>query len=118
MYGLPKDFNASIFVEHELVQICFTINTIHLYFDGEVSVTLLASFAYSPTLNEASSIETVPVLSSSLMQLIGKKVGSATAKVDGTLTIVFQDGASLVCLDDSLDYESYSIRIGEREIIV
>jgi hypothetical protein len=118
MYGLPKDFSALIFVGQELVEICFTVNTAHLVFDGEVSITLLSSYVYTSSSNNVSRKETVPVLSSSLMHLIGKKVSSATAKTDGTLTLMFEDGASLILLDDSRDYESYSIRIGDREIVV
>jgi len=118
MYGLPKGFDASEFVGQELVQICFTANTISLAFDGDVLVTLLSSFGYSTTSNEVNRRETVPVSSSDLMHLIGKSVRSASAEPDGTLTLVFQDGATFTCLDDSREYESYSIHIGDREIIV
>ena len=118
MFGLPKDFNASVFVGQELIQICFTANTIHLTFDREVTITLLSSFVEKHGLNEMSRRETVPVLSSGLMRLIGQKVSSASSESDGTLTLEFEDGNTLICLDDSPSYESYSIRVGDKEIIV
>lgn len=46
MYGLPSDFDASIFVGRELQQVSFTVNTVHLTFDGDVAITLESSFVF------------------------------------------------------------------------
>ena len=118
MYGLPKDFDEAAFVGQELVQVSFSVNTIHFVFDGKASLTLLSTFIYSPSLNDAVHRETVPVSSSGLMELIGNKVKSARATSDGQLTLVFENGGSLTCVDDSIEYESYYICIGDKEIIV
>jgi hypothetical protein len=118
MYGLPKDFDASIFVGHELTQICFTANTIDFAFGDDIAITLTSSFKHSSATNDWEHTESVPVSSSTLMRLIGKRVTSADAVKDGTLTLSFETKERLTFLDDSRDYESYSIRIGEKEIIV
>jgi hypothetical protein len=118
MYGLPQDFDATVFVGKELVQVSFSANTIHFSFDAHISVTLLSSFVYSSASDDARSTQAVPVQSSNLMSLIGHTVDSADAKPDGTLTLGFDNGHSLTFLDDSQNYESYWIHIGGREIIV
>ena len=118
MYGLQQDFDATIFVGQELIQICFSANTVDFTFSGDILITLESSFIYRSTPTGADHREAVPVSSSDLMHLIGHKIDSATATSDGTLALIFDNGHALTFLDDSTDYESYSIRIGQREIIV
>jgi hypothetical protein len=118
MYGLKQDFDATVFVGRELGQICFSSNNIHFAFSDGVSITLESSFIHCDTLLADGLTQVVPVLSSDLMRLIGHAVSSAAARPDGTLSLVFDNGNSLMFLDDSKDYESYAIRIGDREIIV
>jgi hypothetical protein len=118
MYGLPIDFDGSEFVERQLIQISFTENTIHLVFEGDVSLTLLSTFKYRLAQSDTTYEETIPVLSSQLMGLIGDKVKSATASRNGELSLLFGTGGNLTCVDDSTEYESYSIHIGDKEIIV
>ena len=118
MYGLQEDFDTTVFVGRELIQICFSANTINFAFSDDISITLASSFVYSNASNDVSRKQAVPVSSSSLMHLIGHRIDAATASSDGTLGLVFDDGHNLALLDDSKDYESYSIRIGDKEIIV
>ena len=118
MYGLPPDFDASVFVGHELLEVCFSANTIQLVFDENVSVTLEGAFAFAKVPSEELHRDRVPVESSALMVVAGEKVGHASSEPNGSLTLSFAGGATLVCLDDSPNFESYHVRIGDREIIV
>ena len=118
MYGLPDDFDASIFVGRELEQVCFWAYSIHLVFDRDVSVTLESSFSFRSTPDKELVDESIPVRSSDLMILIGRKVEHAWAERNGTLNLSFAGGATLVCLDETKQYESYRIRIADKEIIV
>jgi hypothetical protein len=118
MYGLTEDFDPTVFLGCQLTQICFTQNTIHFDFSGDVSVTLESSFLYCSDADDSVCRQIVPVSSSNLMHLLGSSVDSATAEPDGTLLLGFGEGRTLAFLDDSKEYESYSIRIGTRVIIV
>jgi len=118
MYGLPATFDASEFIGKELLQICFTANTINLSFEDDIAITILGSFVYQTSANTRAEKQILPVASSSLMCLAGKLVRLAEAQRDGTLTLCFDNNHILTILDDSKAYESYSIRVGGREIIV
>ena len=52
------------------------------------------------------------------MTLIGEHVVAATGNADGTLVLEFDNGGKIVCLDDSLDYESYKIRANGLDLVV
>jgi hypothetical protein len=112
MYGLPADYDASFFVGRELEGVFFSVNTIHFHFADAVSITLTGSFVHRRTIDDPGETQTVPVASSSLMTLTGKQVREARATPDGTLTLTFDDGQVLVCLDESGPYESYEIQNG------
>jgi len=118
MYGLLANFDVSAFVKKELTLVSFSVNTINLSFEEDVSITILGSFMYSPDLPTSESKQTIPVSSSNLMRLIGKVVCFAERRDDGGLTLHFDNGHILVILDDSREYESYSVRIGDKEIVV
>jgi hypothetical protein len=117
MYGLPVTFDTSVFVGRELDEVCFTTNTITFSFKG-VLITVMGSFIHRDKQRTTANKQRVPVSSSSLMSLAGKAVRLAEAREDGTLTLYFTNGNALILLDDSQEYESYTIRIGDEETIV
>jgi len=118
MYGLPENFDSAAFVDTELVQIAFSANTIDFWFGENISITLMSSFIHRIDSNKTEGRHTVPVTESGLMALIGKSVSSASADRDGTLILLFENGDSLTFLDDSKQYESYSIQLGGERTIV
>lgn len=117
MYGLPTEFDASRFARLTLEQVSFTVNTIHLSFSENVSITIESSYEFLDWNGDARR-QTVPVNDSRLMQLLGKSVESARASNDGTLILCFGNGQTLTCYDDTPMYEAYIIRFGVEEIIV
>ena len=116
MYGLPEDFDGSIFVGLELVEVSFTVNTVHLAFDADVSITIGSRFILH--VGGAREEHAVPAKSSNITALIGRSVRLVDANPDGTLRLQFDGGDALTCLDDSKVYESYQIHFPGREIIV
>jgi hypothetical protein len=115
--GLPANYDASFFVGREVKQVCFSVNTIDVIFDDDVYVSLRGPFVHKrgPEANEEP--QSVPVRSSGLMSISGRQVTSAGATTDGTLTLTFDDGQVLICLDDG-GYESYEIRNGADRTFV
>ena len=118
MYGLPSDFDASVFIGRELQMVAFTVNTVHLSFDGEVELTIETSFDVQLDDTSEAVRQAPPVQTSSLMSLVGRTIRSARAHSDGTLMLDFSGGGTLTCIDDSKEYESYHIRVHGREIDV
>lgn len=118
MYGLPDNFDASIFLTKKLDLLCYSENTINLSFEGALSVTILRSFIHKRALHETACKQTLPVSKSSLMCLVGKVVCHVASDKQGSLTLNFDNGHVLELFDDSQNYESYIIRIGETEVIV
>ncbi len=118
MYGLPINFNISVLVGKKLNLVCFSANTISLSFEEDVSITIMNSFIYRDKSYETSNKHSGPVSSSNLMCLVGKAISHAEGQKDGMLTLQFDNEHALVLLDDSREYESYIIKIGNKEIIV
>lgn len=118
MYGLPPDFDASVFVGTELTQVSFSVNTVHLVLEPGVWISIEASFSVQVGAGAPFVTNSPPVESSELMALIGKKVRAAAGSVDGTLTLTFENGGTVVCLDDSDGYESYTVHARGKTFIV
>jgi hypothetical protein len=117
LYGLPAEFDARVFVQRALVQMCFSVNTISLSFDGAM-ITVESSVIYKRDPTDPGEAVSPPVSRTSMTSVIGKTVRFASSKPDGSLSLHFDDGQALMFSDDSETYESYKIQIGEQEIIV
>jgi hypothetical protein len=118
MYDLPDDFDPEEFVGHELEQVSFTANTVHLAFDGEASVTILGAFEVSAPGDSGVTRQAPPLMESNVMALLGRKVVSARMAERRTVIFEFDGGGKLTCMDDMPAYEAYTIRIGSKEIVV
>ncbi len=117
MYGLPKNFDASFFIDKRLEMICFNANQLYLHFNDGIVVTIESDFWYQPSSSKGELVS-VPVLQSDMMKLLEHQVSKAVADNNGTLVITFDNGCVLKCLDNSSNYECYQIKIGNRVIIV
>lgn len=118
MYGLPPDFDPSIFIGRELQQVSFTANTVHLAFDTDIAITLESTFEFQLDKRTEVVKQSPPVQVSSLMSLIGRQVCSASSNSDGTIILEFAGGGAFTCIDDSKQYESYHVWIHGNEIVV
>src|SRR5574341_2119657 len=117
MYGLPEDFDASVFVGRELQQVSFTANTISLIFDGDVAIAVESTIIVQLGEVAVPERQSVPMTSSSLMSLAGLTVQRARSERNGTLALDFGRGRTLTLLDDSSQYESYQLQILGRQIV-
>jgi hypothetical protein len=119
MYGLPADFDGAFFTGRVVEEVSFTTSSIVISFDQRVAITIESAFEHVvDAMPGQSQIVYVPVCESKLMALIGLPVRATEAKQDGTLTLFFDGGQILRCIDDKPNYESYIIRNGDNEIYV
>lgn len=121
MHGLPKGFDGMVFVGRCVEQVCFSQNTLHLDFGDDLSITSESLVVHErvadggPVWSERVS---VPVETCGLMRLIGPSITHSRVVDDANLILEFEDGQILHIMDDSKTYESYRIRVGDREIFV
>ncbi len=118
MYGLPKDLDLSVFINKEIEEITFTVNTIVFCFGIGLSITTESIVEFFYLKDGSCCCVEPPVESSNLMMLLGKKIVNAIANPNGKLELAFDDGMKLGFLDDSSQYESYRINIDGKEIVV
>jgi hypothetical protein len=113
MYGLPKDFDGSFLVGRTLELVCFSQNQMSLHFSDDITITIESAFSY-----KIDQIVDVPVQQSNLMELLGSSVSVAQGDENGTLSLLFDNGATLKVFDTTKQYESYTISYGGKVIIV
>jgi len=121
MYGLPKDFKGEFLVGRFLEQICFGLYQVQLRFDQRVTIAVESTFLYKDSLASEPrkiGIPDLPAIQSDLLQLLHHKIVNAFGNEEGTLTMEFDHGHILLCLDDEPAYEAYQIIQGEDQIIV
>ena len=116
MHGLPATFDTAFLLNRTLEEICFTENQILLLFDMDVQITLEGAYSHSERGTESEPLH-VPASTSKLMQLAGHTIVRAASTADGTLSMFFDNGHRLTCLDTP-QYESYRVRHRSQEIIV
>lgn len=119
MYGLPKDFDGSDWVEKTLELVCFAEYQVYFHFSGDLRITVESCFSYQKSnMNAAPEPIDVPVAESNLMQLLGHKIKEVKDEGEGTLRIEFDNGEILRCYDPPGLYESYNIMHAGKLIIV
>ena len=95
MYGLPKDFDATILVGRTLNMVCFAAYQVYLHFDSDTSITIESGFRHGARVSTRP-----PVVHSELMRLVERVIWEVEWNPDGTLKPRFQDGPSLTNYDD------------------
>ena len=119
MYGLPKSFDPASLLGRCLEQICINQNQLWLRFDAEVSICVESAFLYKDHLSpERTEFNEIPVRYSGIMKLLGENVVRAVSDDNSTLTLGFGNGDVFQCFDNSKQYESYKIVLGDRTIVV
>ncbi|PYV51814.1 MAG: hypothetical protein DMG98_25330 [Acidobacteria bacterium] len=121
MYGLPKDFDGSRLVGRFLQQICYGVGQIQLRFDEALTIAVTSSFLYkNPAASQPKKIAIPgpPAIQCDLLHLLHHSIVKAFGDDEGTLTMEFDDGHVLRCLDDQPGYEAYEIKMGDESIIV
>jgi hypothetical protein len=117
MYGLPHNFDASFFVGRTLELLCFAIYQVHFHFDEHIQIVALSPFYFGRNTEPRGPIE-FPIVETRLMVCLEQKVSDVASSVDGTLTLTFDNGYMLTCLNHSKQYESYHIVRGDQTLVV
>ena len=118
MYGLPHDVNLSFFRGKKLLQLCIGVHDLILNFDGDVSVTVTSSVGFVDSSGTIQKHDDFREAACAMAALLDQTALSAHGDVAGTLTLTFDGGGMLIVYDDSKDYESYTIKNGDRMIVV
>jgi len=118
VYGLPPDFDGRLFVGQILASITFTVNTVHLVFGPDLSLTVLSTCSYRLAASDARHTEQVPITGTAMLGLIGRQVTNIAVTGGRNLALEFDGNGEFTCIDDSDQYESYTIKVDDREIIV
>src|SRR5258706_284282 len=110
MHGLPKDFDPSIFVGRELQEICISENTLSLsFYPHGLLVVIDSALSHRGSASSIAVVTKIPGFRSELMKVLGHSIVRAAGDAKGTLTLEFDDGQVLECLDTSSQFESYHI---------
>lgn len=118
MYGLPADFDYSIFAGITVVQIAFMEYSVRIEFDSDLSILMESSYSHQLHAGDEERVVLIPPNNSTLMQLVGKEVVSAGAQDSHTLVLRFKGHHILKCFDDNKMYECFKIIDGQKETIV
>ncbi len=119
MYGLPDDFAVPSFHGARLVQVTIGQHQIQLNFDGNNrGVCIESRYAVEDPARGREEFTTMPGGAAQLAALLGAHLDDVSGACDGTLTLSFASGITIVVFDDSSHYESYQIHDGDRLIVV
>jgi hypothetical protein len=120
MYDLPKGFSFGFLKDQELELLCFGPYTVTLHFTQGIQIQIEGSFRHIFGGHGAHDVALshFPLLDSKLMRLLAQRVAQAKAKRDGTLTLHFENGDSLVIDGNVAPYESYHVNVPGRGLLV
>ena len=118
MYQIPKDLNLQLFEGLFVQQICFTKNTIHLFFGNNKDIQINGGFTIKRKQQEKfKRFELYPIsCDMGILELLEKKV-LVICPQNENLVIEFEDDYTIE-LTNNEQYESFEINIeGKRTII-
>ena len=120
MLPLPEDFDVSVFLGRRVELVCFSANTLTIHFDRDIAITSEATLIHERVAEGRTerTEQVVPAERSGLMQLIGPAVVAAHVAGSADLIFEFEDGQILRVVEHPMPYESYHIRLGDRELHV
>lgn len=119
MYDLPEGTTFEFLRDRELELLCFGPYTVTLHFEGGVQLQIEGSFKHIITEQRvAPEASNFPLSESQLMRLLLQRVTRVAVKRDGTLTLGFGSGDTLVIDGNVGAYESYNMACPGRGLIV
>lgn len=118
MYKLPQDEELSFLLNKTLLQVCIGLNDLILNFDDQIVITITSCLGIISCSGNLVIHESFINSASDVLSLIGREITLVSGDAKGTLTLLFDNGVSLCAYDDSQEYESYTIRNGNKLIVV
>jgi Family of unknown function (DUF6188) len=119
MYDLPKGTTFEFLRDRELELLCFGPYTVTLHFGGGIQLQIEGSFTHI-TMQHGVAPEAshFPLSESQLMRLLLQRVTQVAAKQNGTLTLRFGNGDTLVIDGNIGPYESYNVNHPDGLLVV
>lgn len=116
MYTISKDYNLKRLQGALVQQLCFTKNTISMFFEGVGFITFESRFCLIDDVGVKREFDVYPVYSDlGLLKLIEQKIVKVHTDEQRTNLILEFDNEHTVILFGNENYESYLIRIGDDE---
>jgi hypothetical protein len=113
MQGLSPHANLAAMRDAELLQICIGKLQCILHFDRNIQLSVESSLELKQSTGRAISCVPYPKAASFLCSLLGQRLASAKRADDGGLLLLFTDGSTLTLFNDSDQYESFQLVIGD-----
>lgn len=119
MYKIPANINFDRFKGKTLTSMTFGINLVVMHFSNDDFVQFDGSFSINKNGKKESFDEVYPAeKTGTLLSLLEKEIARVEVNDERTiLTFIFDNGDSLALIDDA-HYESFSLFIDGKEIIV
>lgn len=119
MHGLPETFDPSFLRGKEIENITFAAYQVNLHLNGKVWVQIEGRYKLLCDGQIIETVSTFPILQSSLLQLIGKKITDVSFTVrSGDIELVLENGHRLLIEGDTGPYESYRLFDGQKELVI
>ncbi len=119
MYDLSKGTTFEFLRDRELELLCFGPYAVTLHFGGGIQIQIEGSFAHTITEQRATpEASHFPLSQSQLMRLLLQRVTQVTVKRNGTLTLGFGNGDTLVIDGNVGPFEAYSVNHPDGLLVV
>lgn len=117
MYSIPEDISEDFLKGATIEMICFNISQIYIHFSNKIQIIIEGQYSLR-TVDDELVFDVYPVTSDNLLHLIDKRVIDVQIDdVRQNLFIEFESESILGVLSSS-SYESFTIKIGSRVIII
>ena len=119
MYDLPQGITFEFLRGRELELLCFGPYTVTLHFGGGIQMQIEASFTHIIVEHRAKPLAShFPLSDSQLMRLLMQRITQVSVKRNGTLTLGFGNGDTLVIDGNVGPYESYNVNHPDGLLVV
>ena len=117
MHKLSKEFDAKALISKTIVQVCYTINSVCIYWDGGY-IQIMGSFSvlYNNKTYLYQEIYPIDQDYNLLLLLNNKIMNTDISDAMDSLTILFENGMSLTLYNDA-NYESFEVNINSERTI-
>lgn len=118
MHGLDTTIDLSFLKGREILQIAIGIHDVQFAFDKDVRISITSSFRYVSREGSFEWQPGAPEAAAPAVRLLGATVEQVFGQKDGTLELTLSTGDRLTVLDNSKEFESYTItRPGETIVV-
>lgn len=118
MHGLDTTIDLSFLKGREVLQVAIGVHDVQFTFDKDVRISITGSFRYASREGTFEWQPGAPQAAAPALRLLGATVEQVHGQKDGTLELALSTGDRLTVLDDSKEFESYTITRPGQTIVV